>query len=296
MTKSRFHPLLRLMRPHQWIKNAFLFTGVVFAHAWDDHALVIRVVAAAAAFSLVSSCVYIFNDWMDRDADRLHPEKRHRPLASGEVGAGRALLFGIVLLASGVSLGYWASRTVASLLFIYVIMNVAYTVRLKHVVLLDVFIISAGFMLRILAGTVGFDLEPSQWLLLCGLMLTLFLGFTKRRAEINACTNLHAGKRGNESRGVTNYTLTLLDQMIGITATGVIVSYSLYTMSSDTILLHGTSNLIYTVPILVYGIFRYIYLVHDRDMGSDVARDLFRDLQLLMVIIGWIAATLWLIA
>ncbi len=283
--------LLRLMRPHQWVKNGFVFTGLLFGHAWHDSALVWQVVWVALAFSLVSSCIYIINDIVDREQDRMHPKKKNRPLAKGTVSIGSAVGLAIALAVSAVVLGYHVSTTALWIIIGYGVMNLAYSFRLKHVVLLDVFIIAAGFMLRILAGTLGVDIPPSQWLLLCGLMVTLFLGFAKRRAEIIALTDDKTSHR----KVLEQYSPILLDNMIVITATGVIMSYSLYTMSPYTIRIHGTGDLIYTVPFVMYGVFRYIYLLHHESGGGDPSRDLARDPHMLIVVGSWLVATIWLI-
>ena len=284
--------LLRLMRPHQWVKNAFVFTGLLFGHAWHDPNLVTQVVMAFAAFCLVSSAVYVFNDIVDLEQDRLHPKKCQRPLAAGKVGLSAAVMLAVLLGVLGLVLAYSASPKVLLILVGYALMNIAYTLRLKHVVILDVFIIATGFMLRILAGTLGVGIPPSQWLLLCGLMVTLFLGFTKRRAEIIALAEDKAAHR----KVLEHYSPVLLDKMIGITAAGLIMSYSLYTMNPDTIRIHGTANLIYTVPFVMYGVFRYIYLLHHQSRGGDTAHDLVRDPHLFIVVGAWLAATILLIA
>jgi len=163
---------------------------------------------------------------------------------------------------------------------------------LKHVVLLDVFIIAGGFMLRILAGTTGVGIAPSQWLLLCGLMIALFLGFAKRRAELY---NLRDDETAHR-KVLNNYQPVLLDKMIVVTATCVILSYSLYTMSPATIATHKTDQLIYTVPFVMYGIFRYIYALHSHNTGSDPAQEVFRDPHILASVVGWLILTLWLIS
>lgn len=180
--------LLRLMRPHQWIKNGFVFLGLVFGHAWNDPALVADVLLLFAGFCLASSAVYVMNDIADRDADRLHPTKRFRPLAHGDVGLGAARVLCVVLALAGAALSALVSLCALSIVSAYVALNIAYSAGLKHIPILDVFIISAGFMLRILAGTLGIGIPPSKWLLLCGLMLTLFLSFGKRRAELLTIT------------------------------------------------------------------------------------------------------------
>ncbi|MES1982986.1 MAG: decaprenyl-phosphate phosphoribosyltransferase [Pseudomonadota bacterium] len=285
-------PLLRLMRPHQWIKNSFVLTGLLFGHAWHDPRLVGLVLIALAAFCLVSSAIYIFNDIVDREQDRLHPKKRLRPLAAGQISVRAAGVSALALSLLGFGLAAYASSTVLFILLGYALMNVAYTLRLKHVVILDIFIIATGFMLRILAGTLGVGIPPSQWLLLCGLMVTLFLGFTKRRAEINALTSDKAAHRSV----LEHYSPVLLDKMIGITAAGLIMSYSLYTMNPDTIRIHGTANLIYTVPFVMYGVFRYIYLLHHQSRGGDPSHDLVRDRHLLVAVGAWLITTVLLIA
>jgi 4-hydroxybenzoate polyprenyltransferase len=284
--------LLRLMRPHQWVKNAFVFTGLLFGHAWHDSNLVTQVVMAFSAFCLVSSAVYVFNDIVDLEQDRLHPKKCQRPLAAGKVDLSAAVMLALLLGVLGLLLAYSASPKVLLILVGYALMNIAYSLRLKHVVILDIFIIATGFMLRILAGTLGVGIPPSQWLLLCGLMVTLFLGFTKRRAEIIALAEDKAAHR----KVLEHYSPVLLDKMIGITASGLIMSYSLYTMNADTIRIHGTANLIYTVPFVMYGVFRYIYLLHHQSRGSDTAHDLVRDPHLFIVVGAWLVATILLIA
>lgn len=289
---SKAASLVRLMRPKQWVKNLFVFTGLLFSHAWGDVALVTKVLAAAAGFSLVASAIYIINDLADREADRRHPVKRHRPLASGAVSARTALALAAVLAIGGAVLGAFASITVLWLLAVYAVINLAYSAGLKQVVILDVFIIAAGFMLRILAGTVGVDIPPSQWLLLTGLLITLFLGFAKRRAEWQT-----AGEEGASQRKVLeHYGPELLDHMITVTAAGVVMSYSLYTMSAETVVRHGTPNLIYTVPFVLYGIFRYIYLLHHRQRGEDPAAELLLDPHLALTFLAWLVTTIWLIA
>jgi len=284
--------LLRLMRPHQWVKNGFVFTGLLFGHAWHDNSLVWQVVVAAMSFCLVSSSIYIVNDIADREQDKLHPAKRNRPLAAGTVSVASGIMLAFFLAVAAFAMALWVSGDTLLIVSCYAVMNLAYSFRLKHVVLLDVFIIAAGFMLRILAGTVGVDIPPSQWLLLCGLMVTLFLGFSKRRAEIIALTD----EKSSHRKVLEHYSAILLDNLIVVTASGVIMSYSLYTMNPDTIRIQGTANLIYTVPFVMYGVFRYIYLLHHQSGGGDPSRDLARDSHMLGVVGGWLIVTIWMIS
>lgn len=284
--------LLRLMRPHQWVKNSFVLTGLLFGHAWHDPALVTKVIIAFVAFCLTSSTIYIINDIVDIEQDKHHPTKRNRPLPSGKLTIPTAAIFAVFLGATAFTLAYFASPTVVLILLIYAVMNIAYSLKLKHVVILDVFIIATGFMLRILAGTLGLGIPPSQWLLLCGLMVTLFLGFSKRRAEIIALSDDKSAHR----KVLEQYSAVLLDNMIVITGAGLIMSYSLYTMNPETIRIHGTANLIYTVPFVIYGVFRYIFLLHHQSSGGDPSKDLVRDPHMLIVLLSWLIATIVLIA
>jgi 4-hydroxybenzoate polyprenyltransferase len=284
--------LLKLMRPRQWVKNCFVFMGILFASAWHDRQMVIHVLMAAAAFSLVASGVYIVNDLLDREQDANHPHKKHRPLAAQKVSPGIAVSLMIFLWTVGLVLGYQVSLRVLLILSAYVLINIAYSMGLKHIVLLDVFLLASGFMLRILVGTTGVGIAPSQWLLLCGLMVALFLGFAKRRAEVYASGDGSTGDR----RVLASYQPVLLDKLIVITATCVILTYSLYTMNEQTVKVHRTESLIYTVPFVMYAIFRYIYSLHNQRTGSDPALEIFRDYHILAAIVGWLILTLWLIA
>ena len=283
---------IKLLRPHQWVKSGFVFIGLLFGHAWGDPALVRAVVLAAAGFALAASAVYVMNDLADRERDREHPEKCRRPLASGAVAPTQGLALAVACLLGGLALAWAASPTVLVIVLAYVVLNVAYSLGLKHVVILDVFIIAAGFMLRILAGTLGVGIAPSHWLLLCGLMVTLFLGFAKRRAELNALE----GRGGSHRKVLDDYDPVLLDKLIGISAAGTIVAYSLYTVSAETVALHGTARLVATVPFVVYGIFRYLFLLHRRGGGGDPAAALLRDPHLLVAGGGWLACVLVLLS
>lgn len=286
------HPLIRLLRSHQWIKNGFVFIGLLFGHAWHDPAKVGMALAAFAAFCLLASAVYVMNDLADREQDRLHPDKRNRPLASGVVGTPAAVALGLLCLVGGLALAFALAGSAPWIFLGYLLLNAAYSGGLKHVVILDVFIIAAGFMLRLLAGTTGIGIAPSHWLLLCGLMLTLFLGFAKRRAELNALLE----KSGGHRRVLEHYSEPMLDQFLSLTAMGTVVTYSLYTVAPDTVAQHGTSGLMLTVPFVLYGMLRYLYRLHRRGGGGDPAREIFRDGHLLAALFGWLATVLAVLA
>jgi decaprenyl-phosphate phosphoribosyltransferase len=271
--------LIRLMRPHQWLKNTFVFAGLVFGHVWHDGPLAWRVAQAFAAFCCFSSMVYIINDWHDRASDALHPAKRHRPLASGIVSAPAALALAVLLLLAGLWLTA-GNSTLLVLLALYVGLNLAYSWRLKQVPVVDVSIIATGFMLRLLAGTLAVGIAPSRWLLLTGIFVTLFLGFCKRKAE-------SFQDEASQRAVLEHYPAALLDTYIAVTMTATLITYSLFATSADALRQHG-ERLLYTVPVVVFGMLRYAYQVH-RGRGEDVARDLLRD--------PWIlaAGALWLL-
>jgi decaprenyl-phosphate phosphoribosyltransferase len=271
--------LLRLMRPHQWLKNVFVFAGLMFSHTWHRSPLVEQVLWAFLAFCAASSLVYILNDWRDRAADAQHPTKRLRPLASGAVGPQAALGLATVLGLLVIALA-WGRTTLLLLLGCYVALNLAYSWKLKHVPVVDVSIIASGFMLRLLAGTVAVGIPPSRWLLLTGLFIALFLGFSKRKAE-----TFHAP---DQQRAVLeHYPPALLDTFMAATMTATVITYGLYATSIEALQQHG-GRLIYTVPLVVFGLLRYTYQVH-RGRGEDVSRDLLRDPWIVAAGIAWLA-------
>lgn len=276
--------VIKLLRPHQWIKNSFVWVGFLFSHRWHDVQLIKQLVCAFFAFCFVSSFVYIVNDYKDRHADRLHPNKQNRPLASGTINPIFALIAAVLLVVAGAYLAWSASNAVLFLVSIYVVLNFAYTFWLKHIVIIDVFCIAAGFMLRLLVGTIGVGIEPSQWLLLCGLMLTLFLGFAKRKAELN---NFNVQQIASVRPVLTQYTSALLDKFLGITATATLLCYSLYAIDSKTVQVHGTNKLFYTIPFAAFGLFRYLYLLSQNKVGEEPSREILKDPQLFLALLLW---------
>ena len=274
------------MRPHQWLKNVFVFAGLVFSQSWRNGPVVAQVLLAFAAFCCLSSMVYILNDWHDRADDALHPTKRHRPLASGAVSVGAGLALAALLLAAGAWLAS-SNHALLLLLGVYVLLNLAYSWRLKQVPVVDVSIIASGFMLRLLAGTVAVGIPPSRWLLLTGIFVALFLGFSKRKAE-----SFHA--QTSQRAVLAHYPAALLDTFIAVTMTATLTTYSLFATSAEAQLQHG-ERLLYTVPVVIFGMLRYTYQVH-RGRGEDVARDLLRDPWIIAAGVCWLAIFLsrWL--
>lgn len=290
--RARVQALIRLARPHQWIKNGFVLVGLLFSHRWDEPALVAHVLALTAGFCLVSAAVYALNDVLDRHMDRAHPHKRLRPVAAGLLSPALALAWGGLLALAGLALAAGVSPLAGALAGAYVAVNVAYSTGLKHVAVLDVVLIAAGFMLRILAGTLGVGIEPSRWLFVCGLTLTLFLGFAKRRAELIMLDGADAAPQRPSLRG---YSERWLDWLLALNALGLLLAYTLYVQDARTVAIHGTERLIWTLPLVGYGVARYLYAVHRRGAGGDAARDLLGDAHLLATVLAWLGATAWLL-
>ncbi len=271
-----------LLRVESWLKNGFIFAGVLFSGRFTDLRSLLTTCAVFGLFSLVASAVYIENDIADRESDRRHPTKRTRPIASGAVSVATARLIQIPLLAVGLGLGFWIDANVGMLLAAYVILNVLYTFWLKHVVILDVMTIAISFVLRVLIGCAAIDIAPSHWIMLCAFMLALHLGFGKRRQELIL---LH--DRPDHRRPVLmSYGVQFLDQLMVIVSALTIVCYILFTMSPETVARQGTRNLVYTVPFVIYGLFRYDWLVHQRE-GGDPTTALLTDPHLIVTVILW---------
>jgi 4-hydroxybenzoate polyprenyltransferase len=270
--------LVKLLRPHQWLKNGFVLAGLIFSQSWSDAAIFQNVLLAFAAFCCASSAVYVLNDWFDRKLDAQHPVKRFRPFASGAVSASTGVGLTVLLLVVGFGFAY-GNPVLLAVLAIYLLLNLAYSLRLKTVPVVDVFIIAAGFMLRLLAGTVAVSITPSHWLLLTGMFIALFLGFSKRKAE-----TFHAAS--SQRAVLAHYPPALLDTYIAITMTAMLLSYSLFAISPESQFRHG-ERLIYTVPLVIFGMLRYTYQVH-RGLGEDVASDLFRDPWIVLTGVFWV--------
>lgn len=286
----------QLVRPSQWLKNGFVLVGVLFGHAWSDPRTLGAALVLFAGFCMVSSAVYALNDVMDREADRSHPGKRTRPVASGDIGVRNALLCAAAFALAGLAIAASVSMTALAITAAYIVLNVSYSMGLKHVALLDVFLIAGGFMLRILAGTSGIGIAPSRWLLLCGLMATLFLGFAKRRAELAAMPVRDPAHRAPQRRALEDYSFDLLDRMIAISATGALIAYALYTVDARTVAVHGTEKLVLTMPFVLYGLYRYLWVLYRRGGGADPSAELLHDPHILSALLGWLCLTWWLIA
>jgi len=270
---------IQALRPKQWTKNLLLFVGVVFSQHLTDPEIVGRAIAGFAAFSLLAGSVYLVNDLRDVEADRQHPRKRSRPIASGRLSAGVAWGSLPVLLGVVGAIAWWLGPGFLATAVIYVLLNLAYSMGLKHVVLLDVFVIALGFVLRAIAGVqlllpVAPGTELSPWLLVCTFFGALFLGLAKRRREI---TNAGEEQAARQRAVLDHYTPELLDGLLMVSAATSLMGYALYTIWPGTVAKFGTEALLYTVPFVAYGIFRYLYLVRVAESSEDPSQVLLTD-------------------
>jgi 4-hydroxybenzoate polyprenyltransferase len=251
------------MRPRQWTKNAFIFPALVFDKQLIILDSVLRTLAGFALFCLIASAVYIFNDLSDVEADREHPEKRNRPIASGKLPVGVAWAAGILLVIVSVGLGYLLSPAFALVVVAYLVLNIAYSRWLKHILIVDVLILAAGFVLRVVAGVALIHVERfSPWLYVVMTLLSLYLGFGKRRAELALLSDDAASHR----KVLHGYTIPLLDQYIMIVSGTTIVAYSFYTFSAPNV--PANHSMMLSIPFVVYAIFRYLYLVQVKHSGG----------------------------
>ena len=270
--------LLQAMRPKQWTKNLLVFAGVVFAQLANQPEMLLRAFGGFVAFSLLASMVYIVNDLRDVAADRQHPKKRKRPLASGRLSPGVAWAAVPVLLGLSAAISAWLGSAFAIVLVIYLISNLAYSFGLKHHVILDVFMIATGFVLRAVAGVellqaVAPDVTLSSWLLVCTFFGALFLAASKRRRELQ-----NAGSAAQSQREVLGtYTPELLDRMLTVSASATLMSYALYSIWPATVAKFGSEMLIVTVPVVAYGVFRYLHLVRVSETSEDPSSVLLSD-------------------
>lgn len=272
------------MRPHQWTKNAIVFAPALFGKTLFVAPAFASASVTFAAFCLLSGCIYLVNDLIDLDEDRAHPVKRERPLPSGKLRAGVARSAAVVTGLTGVGMLFGLVSPVAGAIGLaYLGQAVLYSLALKHLVILDVMFIAVGFILRILAGAVAVGVPPSHWLLLCTLNLSLFLGFVKRRAELAELGDA----AGQHRRVLDQYSPSFLDQMVAIVTSATVICYALYTVDERTVNIFGTRMLVATVPFVLYGMFRYLYLTYHQHLGGNPARVLLADVPLLLDVLGW---------
>ena len=279
--------LLKAMRPKQWVKNVFVFAGIVFANDLLITQLesIVRVLATFMLWCLIASSIYLINDLVDIEKDRDHPKKRYRPLASGHLAPASALVAVVIFLGIGLPLAWLLNTYFGIIMIFYVLMQLAYSFRLKHVVIVDVFIIAAGFVLRTVSGAVVLEIAISPWLLICTGLLALFLALSKRRHEL---VLLEAGA-GSHRRVLDDYSTELVQEMIAIITAATIIAYILYTLNTTNpnIPTYPFPLMLVTVPFVVYAIFRYLYLVYQKDEGGSTEEMLLKDWPMLLDIFLW---------
>jgi 4-hydroxybenzoate polyprenyltransferase len=275
--------LLVSLRPEQWTKNLVIFAGLLFGGRLTDPPAVLRALGTFAIFCALSGTVYLINDVADRDADQRHPAKRMRPIASGQLPARTASLVGAVLGAAALAAALLINPMVALAAASYLTLLLMYSAALKHIVIVDALTIAGGFVLRAAAGALAVSVPISHWLLVCATLLALFLAFSKRRHELML---LGEGAMGHR-RILEEYTPYLLDQMVSVVTASTLIAYAVYATSPETAERLGTPRLGLTIPFVLYGIFRYLYLVHQKRGGGSPATLLITDRPLLACVAFW---------
>ena len=279
------------MRPAQWPKNSFVLAPLVFGRLLGDARAVERGLLAVVAFCLASSAVYLVNDLKDREEDRKHPIKCLRPIAAGTLPVPGAVAAAIGLALGAAAIAYALPGAFALALGAYLALNVLYTMGWKHVVILDVMIISFGFVLRVLAGAAATAVVVSSWLILCTIFLSLFLAFSKRRHELV----LLADAATEQRRVLNDYSPAFLDQMINVVTASAVVSYALYAVAPETVQKYHTENLVYTIPMVLFGIFRYLYLTYHLTGERNPTEAILRDAPFLINMVIWGLAAVWIV-
>ena len=278
------------LRPRQWVKNLFVFAGLVFAQRLFTPS-VWPALGAFVIFCALSGAIYLFNDVADREKDRLHPRKRERPVAAGLLPVPVALVSAVVLVAVGLAGAVWLSPGFGATALAYVGLLTAYSATLKHVVIVDVLTVAMGFVLRAVGGALAIHVEISGWLLICTVLIALFLALGKRRHEYLTLE----GDAARHRPILAEYSAGLLDQMIAVVTASTVTAYALYTMSPETVAKFHTHLLPVTLPFVLYGIFRYLYLLYRRQLGGNPSELFLNDRALLLNTIGWILAVLLII-
>ena len=283
--------LARALRPAQWAKNLFVLAPVVFAQKLLEPRAAAGAMLAFVAFCAASSAIYLINDLRDREEDRRHPLKKLRPIASGALPVSIAAAAAVLLALGAMGLCAWLGTAVLMLTLLYLVLNLGYSFGLKHVVILDVLIVSVGFVLRVMVGADAVQVKISSWLLLCTIFLALFLAVSKRRHELL----LLAGSASSQRRVLDAYSPQLLDQMINVVTASAVVSYALYTLAPETVARFHTDHLVYTVPLVLFGVFRYLYLIYQRHDQRNPTEAILADGPFLINLLLWGLAVLWIV-
>ncbi len=275
---------VRQLRPKQWAKNVFLFPALIFSGEFQDPVKVGYAIAGFVAFSLLASAGYVFNDYLDREADRKHPKKKHRPIASGDLPLWAAWVLLLSCLFGGGALAWWVSPGFFVVAAIYLTTTLSYSFYFKHIVILDVLFLSSGFLWRVIAGAKAIDVEVSSWLFLCTVFVALFFGFNKRRGEL-----VKMGGDAGTRKNLAEYTPQMLEQFQAIVTSSMIITYILYAVQG------GTRWFVLTIPFVLYGVFRYIYLIERHGEGGAPDETLFEDAPILLAGVGYAATVVFVL-
>ena len=285
--RSTGRAVLAALRPRQWSKNLLVFAGIIFSAKLGDVTRWSEAIAAFAAYCALSSAAYLVNDLRDREHDRLHPVKRERPIARGELSATAAVAIAVVLTLFAAAVGAWLGWASLGLLAGFAALQIGYSFGLKHVVLVDVLVIGGLFVIRAAAGAEAVDVRISPWLLLCTALLALFLALAKRRGEL-----VLVGARETPGRPVLEgYSLELVDQLVSGVAASTVIAYSLYTFTA-----RDSKALMVTIPFVIFGVFRYLLLVHRDDLGEEPEQVLLTDVPIIVAVCLWVATAAVILA
>ena len=279
--------ILLSMRPEQWIKNFFVFTALLFSKNLLNPSKDIEAIIGFIIFCMITGCAYMINDFVDLEKDKLHPVKSRRPLASGKLKKDTAVKIIVLICLASLFFAFYMNILFGIVVLAYFLLNIGYSIYLKNIVIIDVVSIAAGFVFRVLGGAVIISVVASQWLILCTILLSLFLGFSKRRHELILLEDNATSHR----KVLEHYSPYFLDQMIAVVTASTLICYALYTMSRDTVEKLGTSKLIYTIPFVLYGIFRYLYLVHQKEEGGSPTEIMFTDKPMIINICLWVISS-----
>jgi 4-hydroxybenzoate polyprenyltransferase len=283
---ARLPPLIRAMRPLQWTKNGLVFAPLLFTRMFFDLEPFFRTVAAAVIFCAISSAIYLVNDIRDVAQDRVHPKKRFRPIAAGELSVRKATIAAVVLAIAGIGSAFALRPAFAALVVGYIVLMIAYSHGLKKMVIIDVFAIAAGFVLRAAGGALALEVPISPWLYVCSMLLALFLGFGKRRNELTLLQESAVHHRAN----LDSYSIPVLDQIISVVSSATVIAYSFYTFDAPAV--PDDHSLMLTIPFVCYAVFRYLLLIYKKDQGGSPEIMILTDKPLMICIAGWALTSL----
>ncbi len=287
-----FKNYFQLLRVHQWIKNLFVFVPLLFSMHLFEANYFLSSLKAFFVFCLASSYIYIINDIIDLDADAVHPKKKFRPLPSGKIAKHNAWIVSILILLILVGLTFFTNLNFIYLLIGFILLNIFYSFYFKHIVILDVYSIAAGFSIRVLGGAAIISVPISSWLILTTMFISLFLGVMKRHSELE---QISENQLGSTRKVLAEYSLTFTNQIATVAAAGVIICYALYTVSPRTVSIFGSENLIYTTPFVVFGIFRFMFLEYLNQKGENTTQVMLTDIPMILTVVLYSITTVLII-